>query len=34
VVKKSQRTSLSEAIVNVYSELVESLAKNRPYFQG
>jgi len=32
VMKRSQRTSLKEAIVDVYSELVDSLAKNQPYF--
>jgi gamma-glutamyl:cysteine ligase YbdK (ATP-grasp superfamily) len=32
VVKKSQRMSLREAIVDVYSELAERLAKNQPYF--
>ena len=31
VVKKSQRTTLREALVDVYSELAESLAKNQPY---
>jgi hypothetical protein len=32
VMKRSQRTSLREAIVDVYSELSDSLAKNQPYF--
>ena len=32
VMKRSQRTSLKEAIVDVYSELADSLAKNQPYF--
>jgi len=32
VMKKCQRTSFREAIVDVYSELTENLAKNQPYF--
>ena len=32
VEEKSHATGLKEAIVKVYSELAESLAKNRPYF--
>jgi gamma-glutamyl:cysteine ligase YbdK (ATP-grasp superfamily) len=32
VEKKSQRTDLREAIIDTYSELAESLAKNQPYF--
>jgi gamma-glutamyl:cysteine ligase YbdK (ATP-grasp superfamily) len=32
VVRRSQRTSLAEAIVDIYSELTSSLAKNEPYF--
>jgi gamma-glutamyl:cysteine ligase YbdK (ATP-grasp superfamily) len=32
VMKRSQRTSLREAIVDVYSELAGNLAKNQPYF--
>jgi gamma-glutamyl:cysteine ligase YbdK (ATP-grasp superfamily) len=32
IVERSQRTSLAEAIVGVYSELTSSLAKNEPYF--
>jgi gamma-glutamyl:cysteine ligase YbdK (ATP-grasp superfamily) len=32
IVKRSQRTSLREAIVDVYSELACGLAKNQPYF--
>jgi gamma-glutamyl:cysteine ligase YbdK (ATP-grasp superfamily) len=32
IVKRSQRTSLREAIVDVYAELADSLAKNQPYF--
>jgi carboxylate-amine ligase len=32
VMKRSQRTSLREAIVHVYSELAGSLAKDQPYF--
>jgi gamma-glutamyl:cysteine ligase YbdK (ATP-grasp superfamily) len=32
VMKGSQRTSVREAIVDVYSELADSLAKNQPYF--
>ncbi len=30
--QKAQRTSLKEAIVNVYSTLISCLAKNEPYF--
>jgi gamma-glutamyl:cysteine ligase YbdK (ATP-grasp superfamily) len=33
VEKKSQRTDMREAIIDTYSELAESLAKNQPYFQ-
>jgi hemerythrin-like domain-containing protein len=29
--KKSRRTDLKEAIIETYSELAESLAKNQPY---
>ena len=32
VLKKSHRTDLKEAIIDTYSELAESLAKNQPYF--
>ena len=32
VEKKSQRTDLREAIIDTYSELAESLARNQPYF--
>jgi hypothetical protein len=32
VMKRSERMSLREAIVDVYSELTSSLAKNQPYF--
>jgi gamma-glutamyl:cysteine ligase YbdK (ATP-grasp superfamily) len=32
VMKRSQRTSLREAIVDIYSELAGSLATNQPYF--
>jgi carboxylate-amine ligase len=32
VEKKSQRTDLKEAIIDTYSELEETLAKNQPYF--
>jgi gamma-glutamyl:cysteine ligase YbdK (ATP-grasp superfamily) len=32
VKKKSKRTELKEAIIDTYSELAESLAKNQPYF--
>jgi hypothetical protein len=31
VVKRSQRTSLREAIVDVYSKLTDNLVKNQPY---
>jgi hypothetical protein len=30
--KKSQKTDLKEAVVNVYSKLTKSLMDNRPYF--
>jgi hypothetical protein len=32
VEKKSRRTDLREAIIDTYSELAESLARNQPYF--
>jgi hypothetical protein len=32
VEKKSQRTDFKEAVVSVYSKLVESLMDNQPYF--
>ena len=32
VVKRSQRTSFKEAVVDVYSKLADNLAKNQPYF--
>ncbi len=32
VEKKSQRTDLREVIIDTYSELAESLARNQPYF--
>jgi gamma-glutamyl:cysteine ligase YbdK (ATP-grasp superfamily) len=32
VEKKSQRTDLREAIIDTYSDLAESLARNQPYF--
>jgi hypothetical protein len=32
VEKKSQRTDLREVIIDIYSELVKSLARNQPYF--
>jgi gamma-glutamyl:cysteine ligase YbdK (ATP-grasp superfamily) len=33
VEKESQRTDLREAIIDIYLELAENLAKNQPYFQ-
>jgi carboxylate-amine ligase len=32
ITKKTQKTSLKEAIVNVYSTLIKCLADNQPYF--
>jgi gamma-glutamyl:cysteine ligase YbdK (ATP-grasp superfamily) len=32
VLKKSHRTDLKEAIIDIYSDLAESLAENQPYF--
>ncbi|HVP17192.1 MAG TPA: hypothetical protein VMT42_07480 [candidate division Zixibacteria bacterium] len=32
VLKKRYRTNLKEAIIDIYSDLTESLAKNQPYF--